>query len=391
MGKKKVHKKKAYGSTKILDEKYDEVIRELRKVCRQETTVEEVAEKFNVSRASFFNWLKRKGLSITQICSDMKKELEEKAERKVKRKDLRKAPPKDFKEFLSFEIVRKVADSMKIANLSESHIKRTLRTWFKICQFTSKHPEYLNEEDVMAYLTHRKEQGNEINNLISMIQTIEKWSGKKLLPSGVEQSEYKGKYTTAELNQEARKLFLEYAKQLYPKDYDLIEATVKFLFYTGSRREALTNFSVAGELKLDLKEYETNEFIIVKTREKGKKGRKIEWNKIVPKHEFKLRCPLSQGELKKLERQFKAILSKMLQEHKELFNKDTVEYIRKGKVFHLWRHTSARSALKAFRWNRYIVAKLLGWEKTDNLRIYGDFGALELLQEYVKEPPKFKF
>jgi len=391
VSRKNGSKRRNYGSTRVLDANYNKVIRDLRRVCREELTVEEVAEKWGISRASLFNWLKKKGLSVTSICEEMRRELEEKEERKVRRKDIKKAPPKDYEEFLEFDIVKRVYESMKILNLSNGHINRTLRTWYKLCKFANKHPEYVTTEDTHRFLVKLQEEGKDLRNVISILQTIEKWTGKKILPTGVEQKEYKGKYTTAELNQNTRRLFLEYAKQLYPKDYELIEGVVKFLFYTGSRREALTNFSIVGELKLDLKEFDTNEFIIVKTKEKGKKGRKIEWNKIIPKSEFKLKSPLSVGDLKRLEKMFKKILDKLTNEHPELFNKDTIEYIKKGKVFHLWRHTSARSALKAFRWNRYLVAKLLGWEKPDNLKIYGDFGLMELLHEYVKEPPKFKF
>jgi len=384
-------KRKSYGSSKVLDGNYEKVIRDIRRVCREEATIEEIAEKWGVSRATFFNWLKKKGLSVTQICEEMKKELEEKEERRIKKKDIKKVPPKDFDEFMEFETVKKVYESMRINNLSESHINRTLRIWFKLCVFACKHPDYITQDDVHKFLVKMKEEGKDLRNVISTLQTIQKWQGRKILPSGIEQKEYKGKYTTCELMPEVRRIFLQYAKEMFPKYYDLIEAVAKFLFYTGSRREALKTFSVAGEVKINIPEYDTNEFIMVKTIEKGQKGEKRERLKIIPKHEFKLKHPLSEGEVKKVENMFNKILQRILREHKDKLNKDTIEYIKLGRALHIWRHTACRSALKAFKWHRLMVARLLGWDKPDNLQIYGDFGLMEMLREYIKEPPKFKF
>jgi hypothetical protein len=49
------------------------------------------------------------------------------------------------------------------------------------------------------------------------------------------------------------------------------------------------------------------------------------------------------------------------------------------------RHTSAREYLRAFKFNRYLVSKLLGWMKESNLSIYGDYSLLELLTVSTEE------
>jgi hypothetical protein len=79
-------------------------------------------------------------------------------------------------------------------------------------------------------------------------------------------------------------------------------------------------------------------------------------------------------------------LKKILEEHPELFNNETIKYIKDAKrTLHLFRHTFARDALKAFKWNRYLVAKLGGWVKDSNLQIYGDYDLLSLIEASVEE------
>jgi integrase len=130
------------------------------------------------------------------------------------------------------------------------------------------------------------------------------------------------------------------------------------------------------------------------TVEKGKKGNKFTWTRLIPCEEYRLlynpnRFPLSEKELRIVRKALRYAYSEIMNKYPELFNADTKKYIvETGKVLHLWRHTAAREYLKAFHWNRHLVAKLLGWEKEDNLRIYGDYSALEIISMMAekKEP-----
>jgi hypothetical protein len=60
------------------------------------------------------------------------------------------------------------------------------------------------------------------------------------------------------------------------------------------------------------------------------------------------------------------------------------------KYYHVWRHTATREWLAGLRYNRYLVAKILGWIKDSNLVIYGDFDLLALLKVRA-EKHKIKF
>jgi hypothetical protein len=194
------------------------------------------------------------------------------------------------------------------------------------------------------------------------------WLEKPLLPAYIKQEEYKGKYQSAELSIKARELMVE--KLLERANSDILKQTLEawiFLYYTGSRAESLTNFVIEGEFKVRwsefVKVYGTDTFVVVRTSEKGKRGRKFTWRKLVPKHWAHLipKRPLTPRELMKVRKITREILEELLSEKPELFNSDTIKYIKDAqKVLHLFRHTFAREALKAFKWNRYLVAKLGG-------------------------------
>ena len=222
-----------------------------------------------------------------------------------------------------------------------------------------------------------------------MIKTLAKWLDIKL-PAYIQISEYKGKYVTAEITKEARKIFLETAKEvLKPSEYELVHDVVKVLF-RGGRRESLKTMRWNGEFEIPIKPYKFVSFV---TEEKGHLGRKLKWTRLMPIEEYRSlynpnRFPLSEKELRKVEELMKKVFKEMLKRYPDLFNKDTKDYLAKGKVFHIWRHTSAREYLKALNWNRYLVAKLLGWVKESNLSIYGDFSAIEILQNYYRGEPQ---
>jgi len=260
------------------------------------------------------------------------------------------------------------------------------------------------------YLALLAEQGYEINSKIAELQSVQKWLYVTLLPPWVEQAEYKGKYTSAELSLEAREAMvnelIEVCSTSKRYDKDICKLTLKswiFLYYTGSRAESLTNFTVEQKIRVTWEKfrevYGEEEFLVVKTSEKGKKGKKYEWRKLVPASWSHLipERNLTRKELEKVRALTRTILLRLMSRYgTKMFNTDTIRYSawrgksrrigekkrkRKGtKVLHLWRHTFARDALKAFGWNTYLVSKLGGWVKESNLRIYGDYDLLSLIQ-----------
>jgi integrase len=299
---------------------------------------------------------------------------------------------------------------------NEFHAQRVLSIFYQYCSTLGLAPEDVIEisktdpEKIFDYTTKflakLAEEGYEINSKVAELQTLQKWLYAQLLPPWIEQSEYKGKYTSAELSLETREemvrelinICLNYSKY----DRDVCKLSLKswiFLYYTGSRAESLTNFTVEQKIKVTWEKfkdvYGTNEFVVVKTTEKGKKGKKYEWRKLIPIQWSHLipEKTLRKKELEKVRALTRTVLLKLISRYgTKLFNNDTIRYIlgeelegkkrkrKQGRVLHIWRHTFAREALKAFGWNTYLVSKLGGWVKESNLRIYGDYDLLSLIQ-----------
>jgi len=395
-----------YGSSKALDVNRETVIRYLKRGL----TAEEVASKFGVGRRTLFLWLKKQGLSIKKLQEEAKKELEQKYNRTIKRVDLYRLPVTEREEFRQLDVVQKVIDRMMSANLSKRTINAHINFWYRLSAgligeeriLDPVHPiDALDPDRLTKYVRIIRERGYNVDAVKYALKTIAKWL-EISLPPEFETSEYKGKYRQCELNVKMRYYFLKFAKELFPNEYDLIRSTAIFLFQSASRREALETAEILGYTKFKpIPEFNNEtEFLQIRTREKGKKGRKIEWIKLIPKSfaEYITKLPLTQTEIENLRKMMKNILFRIYHEFYDELNEDTKNYINlqtakgiKTKVFHIWRHTACRSALKSFKWKMYYVSKLLGWEKTENLKIYGDFTINQLLELETEEAPPFLY
>jgi len=383
-----------------------------------ELSAEDVAEKVGISRRALFDRLKRLGIGFAEIKNALVYEAQLKKKEKITKKEVKRLPPKDFNEFLEREVVKEVIKKMNTRNLSDSHRGRVLDAWYDLCTEMGLAPEdffAMEKEElqktIIEFINKRKEEGYEINSVISDLQALQLWLEVPLLPPYIKQAEYTGKYTSAELTQEVRELMVNELveackegkvrvngrKKYVTKDIcKLALRTWIFLYYTGSRAEALTNFIKEYEIEIKapqfVKVFGESRFLVIRTEEKGKEGRKFIWRKLVPKSWSSL-IPdrqLTTTEVEKIRAVTRAILTKLLEQHLEMFNEDTRKYIQgvgrfKGKVLHLWRHTFAREFLKAFGWNRYLVSKLGGWVKDSNLRIYGDYDLLALIEASSEE------
>jgi integrase len=321
-------------------------------------------------------------------------EVELETQKKIRKKEIKALPPKDKQEFLQREVVQETIKKMRTANVSESHIENMITVWYDICKKFKIAPEDFVEAEkteeikniIVEYINKVKEEGKEVRAFIALLQTLAKWLEKPILPSYIEQSEYRGKYQSAELPLPLRELMVE---EIMRYDNDIAKLALRawiFLYYTGSRAESLTNFSIEGEFKVSWSDfvdvYGESEFVIIRTLEKGKKGQKFVWRKLIPKSwaKFVPSRNLTRKELQKVRQITRAILEKLAQQYPQYFNADTLKYVDKKKTMHIWRHTFAREALRAFKWNRYLVSKLGGWIKDSNLQIYGDYDLLSLIQ-----------
>jgi len=168
-------------------------------------SVEDLSAELNIGRATIFWRLNKIGIKFSDLVEAIKSEYEEKTQRKLKLKEKKALPPKTFEEFMERDKVKSVVKVLTTANLSEKHQRAVLRLWFRICRDKALAPEDFEEgneelkDKIVEWLSEKVSEGLEKNALIASIQTLQKWLGVKLLPQGIEQSEYKGKFTTAEI------------------------------------------------------------------------------------------------------------------------------------------------------------------------------------------------
>jgi len=363
-------------------------------------SAEDIADSLGIARSTLFYRLKKLGISLEEIKKAVLFEIYQEQAKKIKKREKKALPPVTYDEFLEREVVKEIVKAMLSSNISESYRNDVLQFWYRLCFELKIAPEDFIEarenrelleeirKKIIDFISIKAQNGREKNALIAKLQALQKWLEVNILPSYIEQAEYKGKYQSAEIPLEARELLVRKLIEYGSNIAKLALRSIIFLYYTGSRAESLTNFTVEGEIRIEwlefVKAYGESEFIIVKTEEKGKKGKKFTWRKLIPKSWAKYipNRNLTSKELQKV----RDIIEKALREIEYPFNEDTKKYIyEKSKTLHIWRHTFARDALRAFKWNRYLVAKLGGWVKDSNLQIYGDFDLLSLIQEASKE------
>ena len=382
-----------YQQAKILDKQLlVQMVKELRKNPRM--SAEDMAERFRMARATLFYKLKKMGVKYQELVNAVLEEAEEKYKRKLERRVTKRLPPKDKQEFLERDIVKKVLQRMKTAGVKESFITRVINYWYKMCKTIGLAPEDFVDmkreqlwDLITQYLSDRADEDIDIRNDISVIQAIQKWLGVRILPPGVTQREYKGKFQEAEIDLEHREKIVRDLLEQYRQTRDVIYLktiqAMAFLFYTGSRRQALLNFTWGDLVRIKLKDFTERfgeeKFRAVSTLEK----RGIRWTKLIPYSYYEIlpNTTFSPSEVKKIARVLKQAMMKYYNE----YNHHTQLYLQKSKVFHIWRHTACRTYLRAFKYNRSLVAKLLGWIKESNLIIYGDFQLFQLLNIMAEE------
>lgn len=358
---------------------------------------EDLALALDMKLATFkYHLGKVLGLTVSELKEALVKEVEEKRSERVKRKEVKVIPPATFDEFISRSVVKEIEERLAVAKITDKQRKKVLSTWFKICKETGIAPEefFKSEESdkikklVEKWIINKVRMGYDQDSLVANVQAVQKWLGVIILPEHIEQSEYTGEFTSAEIPKDIRDKIVSQLLDMYEKTKDKfllrVISAYCMLYYTGSRAEALKTYSIESEVTFNVPDlinaYNENTFVIVKTLEKGKKGKKYEWQKLVPasyKPVIMLLGKFTDYEIKRLRK----IMREQLAQHIDKLNEDTKSYIIDAeKSLHLWRHTSAREFLRALKFNRYLVAKLLGWKKENNLKIYGDYELVELLQ-----------
>ena len=405
---------KSYGTTLVLDQRKEEVF----ELLGRGIPAEEVAKKFGVSRRSLFYWLKKQGVTIKQLQEEYRKKLEEKERAKKEKMARLGAVPTSFEEFLKLEEIKKFYDWLRARNVTTS--EEIVGTIHKVCMELNIHPLMLLEEEgkdkLTSFLAEAKERYAK-QTLESYKAHIRLWYkfNEQQPPAILTLERYKSKVAhLAWFDAEDRLRILETAKKMLKTDeYDKLRAALMFLFYTGSRAEALKNVKFEErKIKVNGKEIPA---VIAITLEKGRHGKK-QWEKpIKPEIYFKYikgRLPFSEKELKWIRNTLKKIYMKIAEEE-GLKVEEVIEnkgrrkrkkYIVHGSIkltyalnhqIHIWRHTAAMTLLHATDWNIGLVSEILGWENPEILyQVYGRMPPekkIAVVYGVEYEKPKFEY
>lgn len=357
-----------------------------------EMSAEELSSRLGIARSSLFNYMNRLGIKYKDIIEALRQEAEETLAKKLEKREIRRVLPSSKQEFLERSIVQQMKNKMVSAGKKTHYVNRIISFFYSLCRTLGLAPEDMIElhkegrseelyDMIVSYISDQASLGKDVNNIIRQLQSIQKWLGARILPPGITQKEYKGKYQEAEIPLSVREEIVRELLELYKQTGDTtyirtIQAMI-ILYYTGSRRQALTNYQVSDMVTVTHEKFiramRTNRFRIIVTLEK----KDLTWRKLIPAYydEAIPRNNFSYSELKQIAR----ILKEQLTKRMDKLNSHTCLYLEKSKVFHIWRHTATREYLRVLEYNRSLVAKLLGWIKDSNLVIYGDYSILQLL------------
>jgi hypothetical protein len=397
-----------------------------------ELDIDIVAKQLETSRITLWRRLTKCGTTWQEIkkkaqeeAKERKRQLELKLEKKLEAKRI---PPTTFEEFLKRTVVVELMQKLQSAKISDYQRREIIKTWWKIIQTYNRlvrslkeindplaeelyeiTPEDFLDPEIPLSEKHKwiervvavwKQKYADINQHIARIQSLRKYLGVQILPEYLGQEEYTGKYSGAYIPPHVMEKLIYDLIELFEKTgntfYLKSVQAILFLSYTASRREALTNYKLIQE-KLEVK----NEMIVnmigdsavtvIETEEKGKKGRKIKHYKIIPYSIRDIALPprFSKREVEKLaELVRKLLVEKYLSE----LNEVTKLYLTQAKrSLHLLRHTSAYTYLVASNYNMFLVAKMLGWIKADNLKIYANPTLMYILSSTTGKVERVRF
>lgn len=400
-----------------------------------EYDIDLISKQLGVDRVTLWRRLGKCGTTFKDLKMKAREEAKERAkamEMKLMMKlEKKRIPPQTREEFMQRKVVRELDEKLRAQigiSITKSQYRKimstfwdiidTYNTWVRSLKLAGDpraeelyeitpedivDPEIPKEEKyrwVLKYLEIKRDMGRDVNAVISAIQSLQMHLDVRLLPPAIKQAEYTGKYSGAYLSKEViESVLLDLAKLYKQTGREFYKQSVKavlFLLETGGRRESLTNFKVVSrEFKIrnriiqDL--YGEGTFVVVQTEEKGKRGRKFVWEKFIRKSLEDLAIPdriFSPKDVTKLSNVFKQIVLR----YADKLNDITKMYLVKAtRSLHVLRHTSAYNFLIASNYNMFLVSKLLGWKKSDNLKIYANPTLLEIAQIDASTVTKVEF
>jgi hypothetical protein len=130
-------------------------------------SAEDLASALGIGRSTLFYRLKQLGLTLEDVKKSVMYEHMVETQRKIKKKEIKHLPPKDFKEFLQREVVQEVYQKMAAGEVTQHHRLKVLSLWYTICDRFKIAPEdffddaKINEirDMIVKYIAEEKESG----------------------------------------------------------------------------------------------------------------------------------------------------------------------------------------------------------------------------------------
>jgi Phage integrase family. len=292
--------------------------------------------------------------------------------------------PTDYNQFIQLPIIQELIKQLRLKGDTERSIDRNVRAIYELCMFCAKHPDDLTIDDILNFIDYKRlewmERGKDLRKqeVLSQFSTeyispLRVWCKFKGLPipPALTTVEYYSPYRKVRITVEQRYQLLKYIYEKYRDYYELVRATLIFLYETGSRAQALRNVQFL----------ETEEFgqkvIYAITEEKGKRTQ-IRWEKpINPKWWSYIKgfLPIrSDNMLRRIKEILREAYEAVLPEG--LTKRYALEH-----PFHVWRHTAANDLLEASNFNLMLVAQKLGWKNVQMIvNVYGTMDKAMLLR-----------
>ena len=353
----------------------------------------DIATKYQIGRMSFFRFLQKIGISLSEIQKACKAEEEfkkmTKQEKLRKKMERMKVLPSSIEEFKKLPIIEEYIRQMRLKGDTDQAIYRNIKFIYEVCRFAGKMPEDVTIDDIMNFIDAKRlelsEKGkdlrsqNELANFstdyISPARMWAKYRGLPI-PPALTTVEYHSPYRKVRITVEYRYKILKWLKEnedllrRHGLSYEKVRAALIFLYETGSRRSALMNVQFL----------ETEEFgvkvVYAITEEKGKRAR-IRWEKpINPKW-----WPYIRGHLPLTSSEVLALLKILKKAYEEVLPDGLTKRYAMNHQLHVWRHTAANDLLEASGYNLMLVAQKLGWKNVQMIvNVYGTMDKAMLLK-----------
>ena len=345
----------------------------------------------NVSRRTIFNFLQRLGLSSVEIKhAYMEYEKAEKLTRleklAEKEKALKVVPSSE-------EELEQALPWLKDLKLEKDRktITHYIRIWLDLCAKLNKHPDHITTEDLENYVKmkqmewiekkgvdfeRRHVKANFSADIITPLRVFAQYQGLRITPK-LKTSEYESPYRSVRLSVEARYHVLRLAKEMFPRDFAWIRASLLALYNLGFRAEELTNVSFE----------ETEHYVIARSH--GKRG--LEYERVLSKEVYKYikgYLPLTPTQLQSLRKKLVKIYQRLAKEGILKENDLTFKYACSHPL-HVWRHTATNDLIDVTDYNLGVIAEQLGWKNPAMIyKVYGRMSRTKLAEALGLVPKK---